>query len=122
MEVLASLAIELLYGKDKKIFRGDDISRAITNIQERFKIDPTDTAEIVAEIESHTGIIVESSIGHYEFCHYSLQEYLCAHYLVRQPTLDRAVRNFERYSEPVAIAVCISSDPTEYFAHLMKAL
>jgi nucleoside-triphosphatase THEP1 len=122
LEVLASLAMELLYEKRKKVFDTQDIYNAITNVKDRFKIEPGDATDIVSEIESHTGIIFESSVGLYEFCHYSIQEYLCAHFLVRQPSLDRAVRNFERYSEPVAIAVCISSDPTVYFAHLMKAL
>ena len=121
MDFLSLLAHDLLRFRNARRFRETDVVAIYESNYKSFNI-PKDQAHLVAqEIESHTGLIVASSIDRYEFCHLSLQEFLAANYLVHQPTLRLALTCLRRYPEPVAIAVCLSSDASEYLAQLMFA-
>ena len=70
---------------------------------------------VVAEIESHTGLIVESHYRHFEFSHLSIQEFLCAKHLVNLPYSQDTIKYFLEYPEPLAIAVSISGEPSLWF-------
>jgi hypothetical protein len=75
--------------------------------------------EVVRELESHTGILVQSSFETFEFSHLSLQEYLAAHYIVREPSLRNIRVYLEKYAPPVAIAVALSSNPSVWLATIL---
>jgi len=122
LEILAALATELLYVRRRKVFSEQDLEQAFLGIYKKFRFSLQDRHQIISDIESHTGIIAKSSIDTYEFSHYTLQEYLCAFYIVRQPTLDLAVSSFHGYHEPIAIAVCLSSDSSMYFGQFVVSL
>lgn len=88
-----------------------------------FGFEPWEMQGVVQEIESHTGIIVESGFDHFEFCHLTIQEFLAATQLITVPkSEDRAMELIKTSPSTVAVAVCLSGNPTEYFAFVITRL
>lgn len=73
---------------------------------------------MAAELETHTGILVIAGAFTCEFAHLSLQEYLCAEYLVREPFAEYMTDYMLDYPAPVAVAVSLSAEPSVWFAAL----
>jgi hypothetical protein len=119
LEFLSALSYELTYQCRARRFSGEQLKNAYRAIFDSFGL-PREAAEQVAgEIESHTGIIVESGFDHYEFSHLSLQEYLCGFYLVRLPFGDQINRYLTEYPAPVAVAVSLASSPSDWLASIL---
>ena len=75
--------------------------------------------KVISEIESHSGLIVESGYEYYEFAHKSLQEFLAADYVVRLPSLTTVARHIPIIPNELAIATALSSMPTIYLSELV---
>ncbi|MDF7807876.1 hypothetical protein P4E94_10545 [Pontiellaceae bacterium B12219] len=71
------------------------------------------------EIESHTGLFIQSGYDSFEFAHRSLQEYLAAEYIVRLPSIPVDEKFIKRLPNELAIAVTISSNQSDYFTDLV---
>jgi len=117
IEFLAALAYHLTYKTRTKVFSTADLIDAYLYVHQRFGLPESEAKDVAGEIETHTGIIVEGS-DRYEFSHLSLQEYLCGYYLVREPWADHLVDYMSIYPTPLAVAVVLSSNPTNWFASL----
>ncbi len=116
---LSAFAYDMTYRIKSKIFTRNDLVMTYNSIHRKFRL-PSGEAELVAEeIESYTGIISKTVNKKYEFSHLSLQEYLCASYIVREPVGDLLPIYLEEYSPPIAIAVAISSSPERLFSSLI---
>jgi hypothetical protein len=105
-EFLGDLAL-LLLERNLHRFNDDDLRDTYGKLAPRFGL-PAEQARLVArEIESHTGLIVDSGIG-YEFSHASLQEFLAGDAVYRHGEFDPAwlVRR-----NPVVAAVAIARSP-----------
>jgi len=120
-EFLCALAHDLLISRHLVRFGSNDLELVYKAIAPRFRLPLDDAPLVVQEIESHTGLIVESGTA-FEFSHLSLQEYLCAHYLSRKPLARIAARYIREYPEPLAIAVALSSDASATFAEIVTNL
>lgn len=119
LEFLASVAYGLTYRIRTKRFDRADMRAVYLEIHPHFGLPESEMDEVVAELETHTGILVESGPQHYEFSHLSLQEYLCAHHLVREPFSDRLEEYFLDYPAPLAVAVSLAANPSMWFAALI---
>jgi hypothetical protein len=117
LDFLSSLSYQLTYSIKATQFTRIELERAYQAIHESFALPSEEAKEVVREIESHTGIIVEAQGGAFEFGHLSLQEFLCARYLVRDPFSRFLPEYLRQYPAPVAIAVSLSSNPSLWFAH-----
>jgi NACHT domain len=84
-----------------------------------FGLPKGDAKGVAAEIESHSGLILEAGHDSYEFAHRSLQEFLAADYLVRLPSVDAIVHGIGKMPAELAIATALSSKPTDFFAELV---
>lgn len=118
LEFLSALSYELTVERKALRFRTDDLVAAYARIAARFDLPANEARRVAREIEAHTGIIVESGNG-FEFSHLSLQEYLCAYYIVREPFDDHVARYLHEYPAPVAIAVALSSNPSHWMANVV---
>jgi hypothetical protein len=118
-EFLAALAYLLTYSLDKTMFKEDDLVKAYVLICDRFKLPRNEATQVAHEIQTHTGIVVLGPKDIYEFCHLSLQEYLAAEYIVKSPLDQNITRYLSKYSAPLAIAVALSSHPSNWFANLI---
>jgi hypothetical protein len=119
IEFLSSLSYHLTYEIKQKVFSETDLLNSYKSIHENFRL-PRDQANLViGEIESHTGLIVQNGENLYAFSHLSIQEYLCAYYIVRASFSLRIKEYIKGYPAPIAIAVCISSNSTDWFQKII---
>jgi predicted NACHT family NTPase len=69
------------------IFTQSQLRDAYVKICKNFGLPESQGTQTANELESHTGLFLQTGFEQYEFAHKSLQEYLCAEYLVKLPTL-----------------------------------
>lgn len=122
LEFLAHFAYELLFfvGEGAAVTFGTGELRAIyEKVHSGYGLPVSESREVISEIESHTGIIIETSSQGFEFSHLTLQEYLAAYHLVRNPFPENMRRYLAVSPAPLAIAVSISANPSVYFAGLI---
>ncbi len=74
---------------------------------------------MIKELESHTGLFIQSGFELFEFAHKSIQEYLIAEYLVKLPSIPDDFKTIENLPNEFAIAIAISSNPSLYFSELV---
>lgn len=118
-EFLASLAYQLTYTLQKTWFAEKDLVSAYLSVCQRFRLPKDEATQVAREIQTHTGIIVVGPADIYEFCHLSLQEYLCAEYIVRAPLDTHSIEYLAKNPAPLAIAVALSSHPSNWFGTLI---
>lgn len=118
-EFLTHLSFLLTVTHQATIFTKEQIKTAYQNICEDHDLPKTSGNKVVSELESHTGLFIESGYEKFEFVHKSIQEYLTADYLVKLPSLNTVRKHFETLSSELAIAVSISSNPSLYFVELV---
>lgn len=85
---------------------------------EEYGLDERESKRVVAELETHTGLFLQSGYERYEFAHKSLQEFLAAEFLVKLPSIPQW-NKLAFLPNELAIAVAISSSPGTYFAELV---
>jgi len=115
---LAAISYYLTYKVRKRVFSERDLIAAYAEVHDRFGLPPGEARQVVSEIESHSGIIASAGAEAYEFEHLSLQEYLCADYLIREPHAEHLVDYMVAYPAPIAISIALSSNPSSSFAAL----
>lgn len=118
-DFLSAIAYHLTCVVKRKNFSHELLVDAYLAINVRFGLPSNQAKEVAREIETHTGIIIENNDSTFEFSHLTLQEYLCAEYLVREPFADLRRRYLEQYPGPLAIAVTLSANPSRWLAHLV---
>ena len=118
MAFLAAIAYYLTYRVKKKVFQSDDLEWVYLRLHERFRLPREEAHQVIGEIETHTGLIAVAGRNTYEFTHLSLQEFLCADYLIREPHAEHLTGYLISYPAPVAIAIALSSNPSTAFAAL----
>lgn len=116
---LSALSYQLTYVRPAKVFSEKDLIKAYEAIRESFGLPADEARQVAREIQSHTGLIVSSGPDGYEFTHLSLQEYLCAFYLVRDPFAERMVDYIAGNPAPLAVAISIAADPSKWLAALL---
>jgi NACHT domain len=82
---LCHLAFHLMYTLHKTQFSTEDLTRVYRMICEPFGLPHQQELQVARELESHTGIFVQWGPDRYEFAHLSMQEYLCAEFLLAVP-------------------------------------
>ena len=118
-EFLTHLAFYLTTTFQSSTFTVDQFRLAYQDICEYHNLPKEKSSEVVKELESHTGLFIESGYKKFEFVHKSIQEYLTAEYLVKLPTLNTIRKYFESLGAELAIAVSISSNSTLYYTELV---
>ena len=119
IEFLSSLSYHLTCEIQTTVFSNSDLIKAYLQIHNSFNLPKNEASQVASELETHSGIIVETSNENYEFGHLSLQEYLCANYLVREPFAELLGKYLEEYPAPVAITVVLSPNPSKWFSYII---
>lgn len=120
LRFISSLAFELTFEYNKKRFSTRDLESLYAHLAKRFNLPTDEFDSVLSEIESHTGIIVESGFGHFEFCHLTVQEFLAAKYIVGQPDDDKLLTYLALSPATVAVAASLSTEPSAFLAKLVK--
>jgi DNA polymerase III delta prime subunit len=116
---LSALSYELTYSIKAKVFTQQDLLRGYKLIHEAFSLPENESGQVVAELQSHTGILIAAQPGQYEFSHLSLQEYLAANYIVREPFAGRVSEYIATYPAPLGVAVALAANPSTWLAALL---
>lgn len=117
LDFLANLAFDLTVRHNKFSFNPETLKEIYLKNREKFSLPEDGCNEVINELESHTGLFVQSKYNEYEFIHKTIQEYLTASYLIKLPFLPKELIN--SIPNELAVAISISSEPTDYFATLI---
>lgn len=117
---LSSLAFELTFDYDQKRFSKNSFGRIYQLLAERFNLPPDEFSSVLVEIESHTGIIIESGFEHYEFCHLTVQEFLAAKHLVGLANPGKILALLDISPATIAVATSASAEPSNFLASILE--
>jgi hypothetical protein len=118
-DFLCHLAFSLTTSLQKTIFSKYDLLRAYQAIYRDYDLVGSEAKQVVDELETHTGLFLQSGYEEFEFAHKSLQEYLTAEYIVKLPYVIAEKNSLAKLPNEFAIAVAISSNPSEYLTELV---
>jgi DNA polymerase III delta prime subunit len=118
-DFLCHLAYMLTTSYQSTIFSENDLIRIYNEIYSNYDLVINEAQQVVSEIETHTGLFIQSGFEEFEFAHKSLQEYLAAEYLVKLPSIPETLESLSRIPNELAIAVSISSNPSEYLCEVV---
>jgi DNA polymerase III delta prime subunit len=116
---LSAVSYKLTFKVKEKAFNSNLFTSIYEEICEDFNLPNDDSLDVLGEVESHTGLIVDAGFGKYEFSHLSLQEYLCADYIVKSPFTETIIDYLIEYPAPIATAVALSSNPSNWISDLI---
>lgn len=119
LKFLSALAYHLTYNTKATTFNSSMLRQVYSQIHRDFGLPASEESQVVNEIESHTGLIASAPRNCFEFSHLSLQEYLCANHMVREPYPAFLPSYIADYPSPVAVAIALSSNPSDWFAGLV---
>jgi Cdc6-like AAA superfamily ATPase len=117
-EFLCHLAYSLTKTK-RTVFSTDHLLEVYRHIYEEYGLKQREAKQVVSELETHTGLLLQSGYEEFEFAHKSLQEFLTAEYLVKLPTIPDNWKVLGLMPNELAIATAISSSPSNYFVELI---
>lgn len=118
-EFLAELAYTLSIRYRRGRFSRLELAATYRHTCRRFGLEPQDAMRVVAEIEGHSGLLVQTGYEEFSFAHKSIQEFLAAEHLVRLPSLP-SPSDLKLIPNEVAIAVAISSNAGEYLRAVFR--
>lgn len=119
-DFLSELAFDLTYRQNvKKSFTHRQLKLSYLEVYRNYPaLSLEDSTNIIKDIESHNGLIIETGFDNFEFSHLSLQEYLAAKYIVSIPFSRSHYSLLNIYPSPLAIATILSPRPGEWFSML----
>jgi hypothetical protein len=117
IEFLSRLSFEFTTRFKTTVFTRQDLLDAYELIYKEYDLDKNESKIITSEIESHTGLFIQSGIEKYQFSHKSLQEFLCAEYIVKLPFIPK-LPLLRGIPDEMAICVAISSNSSDYLIEL----
>lgn len=102
-------------------FSTRDLKELYQGVCAEFELPPREARQVATEIESHSGLLVQCGHDEYEIAHLSLQEYLCADYLVRGHLNNLPYNLMRGLADEIAIATALASNASDFFCELVRA-
>jgi hypothetical protein len=118
-DFLSDLAHNLTTSNKTSTFTRFDLLESYRQISINYGLRNSEAQAVVNELETHTGLIVQSGADLFEFSHKSLQEYLTAVFIVGLPWIPRSMIDLQLMPNELAIATALSSRPSKYFYSLV---
>ena len=109
LDFLSHLAFKLTTDLRKTVFSKYDVLKTYQAICREHNLLRGEARQVVTELESHTGLFLQSSDEEFEFAHKSLQEYLTAEYLKGLPDISDVKESLVMLPNELAILVALGS-------------
>lgn len=117
---LQAMAYQLTTRGARGSFFEEDLIAAYDEIASDFSLPPNYAKDVVQEVESHTGLVIQSGFRKFEFFHLTIQEYLTAMYAQRTPSAIQTL--FPKYPDELALVVAASANTSEYLSKIFQEL
>lgn len=117
-EFLNHLSYILTTKKGLTTFSKRDLTEIYNEICHDYDLEKKEVSNVINEIETHSGLIISSGYDKFEFAHKSIQEYLCAVYLMKLPIIPN-IKILMKIPNELAIAISVSSDSSMFFCELI---
>ncbi len=119
---LSAMAYKLSTRFSDRVYNHRDLYSVYRELHIKFPELPIEEVrEVISEIESHNGLMIQSAFDQYEFSHLTIQEYLTGDYISR----SNSVKTF-RYEEliklPNELAVALSNNPYLYVVDVLDVI
>lgn len=118
-DFLAAFAYSACLANRRGGFTSVELRKMYREICAEFELPRGESHAVVREIESHTGLIIQSGYREFEFAHLSIQEFLCADYLVRGQLFSIPRRMAASMPNEIAVATALASNSAEFFLRLV---
>ena len=118
-EFLAHLAYWMTVSLGKLEFSRAELQAGYKLIYSKHGLPKTQSRKVIQEIESHSGLIIQSGYSTFQFSHKSLHEYLTSRHLLASPLIPEN-STIIRIPNEMAITVSLSSNPNQYFVNFLK--
>lgn len=120
IDFLSEFSYLLTYKLKSRGFSEEDVMAILGEIGESYDLPIADYTDVLREIETHTGIVVAAGFNRFEFAHLSVQEFLCANFIVRSPIPSLLKTYLAEYPAPVAVACALSSQPDQFLDQMLR--
>lgn len=119
VDFLSRLSFELTVTYNAVSFDRNELLNIYNKICENFQLLRSEGLKVIEEIESHNGLFLQTGYDKYEFSHKSIQEFLCADFMVKSPlvVMDRYV--VLKMPNEFAVATGLSTLPGHYLSDLL---
>lgn len=121
-EFLSKLSFVLTTNYHKSIFTKNDLELGYRKIYSDFELPIGQVKNVIDEIESHSGLFIQSGFNTFEFSHKSIQEYLSAEYIAKSPLISYDSKTIIEAPSEFAIATAISTNPNLFFASIVLSI
>ncbi|MCE2733099.1 MAG: NACHT domain-containing protein [Flammeovirgaceae bacterium] len=108
-----SFLLTSLYSE--KVYSEDMLKNVYKEIYSRFNLSKKEMRNVIEELESHHGLFIKSGFDCYEFDHKSIQEFFCAEFLVKLPSIPLNSNLVNEY----AVAASLSPEPSKFIIMLI---
>ncbi len=120
-QFLAAIAYDMYRNGSAGTVTRNVLRMAYESVCSKFGLPKEEASAVVREIESHTGLFVNSGFETFEFSHKSIQEYLTADHIARSPSILSQFERWHYLPDECAIACGLSADPGEFLWSLVAA-
>jgi hypothetical protein len=117
---LQAIAYQLTTRGARGGFDETELLSAYDAIAPDFSLPPSYARQVVQEVESHTGLVLQTGHRRFEFFHLTIQEYLTAMYAQRTPSAILTL--LPKYPDELALVVTASANAPEYLAQITQEL
>lgn len=111
VDFLSRIAFLLTTLYKASVFSKKELQACYFDIYKDFNLKEKDFDAVITEIESHNGLILQTSFNSLEFAHKSLQEFLTANYINKVSITNLNKSQILRLPNELAIAVALSLNP-----------
>ena len=118
-EFLAHLAYYLTVVNKSQYFDKEKLKIFYKSVCNIYDLPKNEALDVVEELESHHGIFIQDGYDRFKFFHKSMQEYLCADYILKLPSIPAKIELLNQIPNELAIAIALSSKSTDYFNDLI---
>lgn len=120
-DFLQALAYELTCSGARGTVQHSQLREAYLRICEAFDLPESEVDSVANEVETQTGLLIQSGAERYDFAHLALQEYLTAEYIVRMPEPPMASTSpLWMMPDELAVATSLSSRPAGFFGSVAR--
>lgn len=119
---LEAIAYQLLSIGARGDFSHAELLQCYREVHDRYGLPEGAASGVLREVESHTGLIIESGPGEFSFFHLTIQEYLGARHLIARGSLELAGIKLEDHPHLLAVATALSTAPELFLANMLVAI